>query len=45
MIAYKLGQTTDARNFLDKALTLNPNFSLLYVPEARKTLSELGAVK
>lgn len=45
MIAYKLGQTAEARTYLEKALTLNPNFSLLYVPEARKTLQELGAVK
>ena len=45
MIAYKLGQTAEARNYLEKALTLNPNFSLLYAPEARKTLNELEAVK
>ena len=42
MIAAKTGQTSEARSWLDKALTFNPNFSLLYAPVARQTLNDLG---
>jgi len=42
MIKAKQGNKTEARASLEKALSLNPNFSLLYAPTARKTLAELG---
>ncbi len=42
MIANKLGQPTEARTFLEKALAHNPNFSFLHGPEARQTLVSLG---
>ncbi len=42
MIASKLGQTDEARTYLDKALSINPNFSFLHASEARKTLAGLG---
>ncbi|HEX2914394.1 MAG TPA: tetratricopeptide repeat protein [Chloroflexia bacterium] len=42
MIASKLGQTTEARDYLNKALSQNPNFSLLYAPQAAQTLASLG---
>ncbi len=41
MIAYKLGQKDEAKNYLQKAL-INPGFSFLYAAEARKTLTSLG---
>ncbi len=41
MIKAKQGNNSEARAFLEKALNLNPNFSLLYANEARKTLAGL----
>lgn len=43
MIANKLGQTNEARTYLEKALRLNPNFSFLHATEARKMLAQLSA--
>lgn len=42
MINMKLGQSDAARSYLQKALNLNPNFSLLYQDQARKMLTQLG---
>lgn len=42
MIHTKLGETTEARAMLEKALALNPNFSFLHAPTARQTLTQLG---
>ncbi len=42
IIATKQGQTAEARSYLEKALSLNPNFSLLHAPQARQTLAQLG---
>ncbi len=42
MIQAKLGQNNEARTFLEKALTLNPNFSFLHAPEAKKVLNGFG---
>jgi tetratricopeptide (TPR) repeat protein len=41
MIAHGLGQMKQAREYLRRALDLNPQFSILGVPLARKTLAEL----
>lgn len=41
MIAYRLGHKLQARDFLDRALSLNPHFSILYADEARQTLAAL----
>jgi tetratricopeptide (TPR) repeat protein len=41
MIALKLGKNTQARDYLEQALTLNPHFSILYADEARMTLERL----
>jgi tetratricopeptide (TPR) repeat protein len=41
MIAAKLGKPDKARENLEKALTINPYFSLKYAPVARQTLAEL----
>jgi tetratricopeptide (TPR) repeat protein len=41
MIAYRLGDKLQARDYLDRALTLNPHFSILYAGEARRTLDAL----
>jgi tetratricopeptide (TPR) repeat protein len=42
LINSKLGQTEQARSYLEKTLTLNPNFSMLYSNDARKMLTQLG---
>ncbi len=42
MIAAKLGQTAEAKSWLEKALAQNPNFSFRYAPIARQTLTTLG---
>lgn len=41
MIAYRLGDKQQARNFLDRALTVNRYFSILYASDARYTLDAL----
>ena len=41
MIALKLGDKTQAREYLEQALTINPHFSILYAEEAQKTLETL----
>ncbi len=41
MIAYKLGRKDLAADYLDKAIKLNPEFSLLYADQARKLLADL----
>jgi tetratricopeptide (TPR) repeat protein len=41
MIAYRLGNKVQARDYLDRALTINPHFSILYADEARHTLEAL----
>jgi tetratricopeptide (TPR) repeat protein len=41
MIALKLGKTTQARDYLEQALTLNPHFSILYADEVERTLERL----
>lgn len=41
MIEYHLGDRQGARSYLEKALTLNPHFSLLYAEPAQKLLAEL----
>jgi Flp pilus assembly protein TadD len=42
MIAAALGDKAKAREHLNLALSINPNFSLLYAPEAQAKLKELG---
>ena len=42
MIANKRGQTTEAREYLQKTIALNPSFSFLYAAEARQALDSLG---
>ena len=37
-----LGQKEKARDYLGRALALNPRFSLLHADEARRTFAELG---
>jgi tetratricopeptide (TPR) repeat protein len=41
MIALELGNKTQARQYLEEALTINPHFSILYAEEAQLTLQEL----
>jgi tetratricopeptide (TPR) repeat protein len=41
MIALKLGDDTKAREYLERALAINPHFSVLYAEEARTTLEAL----
>ena len=41
MIAYRLDQEAQAQSYLQRALELNPYFSILYAEEARQTLKEL----
>lgn len=41
MIAYRLGNDSDAVDYLDRARSLNPRFSLLYADSARELLSQL----
>jgi tetratricopeptide (TPR) repeat protein len=43
MIAHRLGHPDQARDYLERALTINPSFSLLYADEARRTLEALSA--
>ncbi len=42
MIALKRDDPPRAREFLQKALALNPHFSLLYAPVAQQTLAQLA---
>ncbi|HWE34935.1 MAG TPA: tetratricopeptide repeat protein [Isosphaeraceae bacterium] len=42
MIHARLGDTAKARDFLARALALNPHFSALQADDARKTLDSLG---
>jgi tetratricopeptide (TPR) repeat protein len=42
MIARRLGKTNVAKDYLQRALALNPYFSLRDPESARATLSELG---
>jgi tetratricopeptide (TPR) repeat protein len=41
MIALKLGDESQAREYLEQALTINPHFSILHAEEARMTLQRL----
>ena len=41
MIALKLGDETQAREYLEQALAINPHFSIIYDEEARRTLDTL----
>jgi tetratricopeptide (TPR) repeat protein len=41
MIAYRLGEATQAREYLEHALEINPHFSILYTDDARHTLQAL----
>jgi Tfp pilus assembly protein PilF len=41
MIAYRLGQTTQAAAYLERALAINPYFSILHAESARETLLAL----
>jgi len=41
MIAIGLGDKTQARQYLEKALAINPHFSVLYVEQAKKVLETL----
>ncbi len=41
MISYRLGKFAQAREYLQQALATNPNFSVLYQAETRRTLEEL----
>jgi len=43
MIAYRLGDAAAARHFLERALAINPHFSIMYADEARLTLQKLQA--
>lgn len=42
MIALALNQPEEARRYLEQALGINPNFSILYAATARDTLTALG---
>jgi tetratricopeptide (TPR) repeat protein len=42
MIAYRLGDKLQARDYLKRALDLNPYFSILQASEARRTLEALA---
>jgi len=41
MIVLELGDETQARDYLEQALAINPHFSILYADEARRTLQIL----
>ena len=41
MIALKLGDKTQAREYLEQALTINPHFSILYAEQASQILQTL----
>ncbi|HZQ07146.1 MAG TPA: tetratricopeptide repeat protein [Anaerolineae bacterium] len=43
MIAYKLGDDATAKDYLDKAILLNPHFSILYSDAAQQWLAALRA--
>ncbi len=43
MIAKALGEKEQARNYLRKAVSLNPRFSILYADQAASTLRDLDA--
>ena len=43
MIALRLADEAQARDYLEQALTINPHFSVLYADEARRTLETLQA--
>jgi tetratricopeptide (TPR) repeat protein len=45
MIALRLGDEAQARAYLEKALSINPHFSVLYANEARTTLETLQAAE
>ena len=42
MIRLKLGDVRGARSMLDRAVDLNPHFSILYAPVAERVLARLG---
>ena len=42
MIQLKLGNPEAAKRYLQKAVSTNPNFSILYAPTARRELARLG---
>jgi tetratricopeptide (TPR) repeat protein len=42
MIALQLGEKTQAREYLEQALAINPHFSILYTEEARRILEILN---
>jgi tetratricopeptide (TPR) repeat protein len=42
MVARELGDSAAARDYLDRALQINPRFSVLYEPQARRVLAELS---
>ena len=41
MIALKLGEESQARQYLEEALAINPHFSILYAEEAQRALDTL----
>ena len=41
MIALKLGDKEEARDYLEEVLRINPHFSILYAEEARATLETI----
>jgi len=43
MIEHALGNTTQAKHYLQQALIINPYFSLRHAPQAQKILQELNA--
>jgi tetratricopeptide (TPR) repeat protein len=43
MIDAALGQTAQAKESLEQALTINPHFHVLYAEEARRQLNQLAA--
>jgi tetratricopeptide (TPR) repeat protein len=42
MIYYGLGDNAKARSYLKRAVAMNPQFSILYADEARRTIAKLG---
>lgn len=42
MIHYRLGHKQEAKDYLERALALNPHFSLLFADSARQTLAMLA---
>jgi tetratricopeptide (TPR) repeat protein len=43
MISHRLGENAKALDYLERALEINPHFSILYAQEAQRTLDELRA--